>query len=118
MTDNNQLIIDYLPLAYRIARESCKMFPRADEHSIYSDAQFALLHAGYKFDPSKNVKFATYAIPKIRWAILDGMRKRDWVPRDARKNEAKIVHMNPSDDFGNISVDDFPGKRLAEEDEF
>lgn len=49
-----------------------------------------LIDAIDKFDPSKNVKFETYASLRIRGAILDAIRKLDWVPRTLRKKQKDI----------------------------
>ena len=49
-----------------------------------------LIDAIDKFDPNKNVKFETYASLRIRGAILDAIRKLDWVPRTLRKKQKDI----------------------------
>ena len=49
-----------------------------------------LIDAIDKFDPTKNVKFETYASLRIRGAILDAIRKLDWVPRTLRKKQKEI----------------------------
>ncbi len=49
-----------------------------------------LLTAIDRFQPSQGVKFETYAVPRIRGAILDEMRKLDWVPRSVREAARKV----------------------------
>ena len=49
-----------------------------------------LIDAIDKFDPNKNVKFETYASLRIRGAILDAIRKLDWVPRTLRKKQKDV----------------------------
>jgi RNA polymerase sigma factor FliA len=49
-----------------------------------------LLAAIDRFSPTQGVKFETYAVPRIRGAILDEMRKLDWVPRSVREASRKI----------------------------
>ena len=49
-----------------------------------------LLKAMHDFDPAQGIKFETYASIKIRGAILDGIRKNDWVPRTIRQNQKKV----------------------------
>lgn len=49
-----------------------------------------LIDAVDKFDPTKNVKFETYASLRIRGAILDAIRKLDWIPRTLRKKQKDI----------------------------
>ena len=51
---------------------------------------FGLIDAIDKFDRSKDVKFETYASLRIRGAILDQIRKMDWIPRAARQKQKKI----------------------------
>ncbi len=82
---------------------------------------FGLIDAIEKFDPSKNVKFETYASLRIRGAIFDAIRKLDWVPRTLRKKqkdidkaylelEAQIGHQ-PSEqemaDYLNITIEEY-----------
>ena len=52
--------------------------------------QFGLLDAINKYDPEKNVKFKTYAVTRIRGAILDELRQLDWVPRSIRQKSREI----------------------------
>ena len=51
---------------------------------------FGLIDAIDKFDRSKDVKFETYASLRIRGAILDQIRKMDWIPRAVRQKQKKI----------------------------
>ena len=51
---------------------------------------FGLIDAIDKFDAAKNVKFETYASLRIRGAILDQIRKMDWIPRTVRQKQRKI----------------------------
>lgn len=51
---------------------------------------FGLIDAIDKFDLEKNVKFETYASLRIRGAILDQIRKMDWIPRSVRQRQRKI----------------------------
>lgn len=80
-----------------------------------------LIDAIDKFDPYKNVKFETYASLRIRGAILDAIRKLDWVPRTLRKKQKDVdkaymeLEMNlgrpPHEDevakFLGISIDEY-----------
>ena len=50
---------------------------------------FGLIDAIDKFNLEKNVKFETYASLRIRGAILDQIRKMDWIPRTVRQNKGK-----------------------------
>lgn len=56
-----------------------------EERDLIQFGLLGLLDAIEKFDPSKNVRFETYAVTRIRGAILDELRKLDWIPRSVRK---------------------------------
>ncbi len=64
---------------------------------LVGDGLLGLMEAVDRFDPSHNVRFKTYAESRIRGAILDGVRGRDWAPRSlrraARKLEAAIANV-------------------------
>ena len=49
-----------------------------------------LVDAALGFDPGKGIRFETYAAIRVRGAIIDAMRKRDWVPRNVRKRVQQI----------------------------
>jgi RNA polymerase sigma factor for flagellar operon FliA len=56
-----------------------------DFDDLYSAGVIGLINAVDKFDPSREVKFITYAIPRIRGAIIDELRAIDWLPRSLRQ---------------------------------
>jgi RNA polymerase sigma factor for flagellar operon FliA len=57
---------------------------------LVSYGVFGLIDAIDKFDYSKDIKFETYASLRIRGAILDQIRKMDWIPRTIRQKQKKI----------------------------
>ena len=61
-----------------------------DSDDLVGYGVLGLIDAVDKFDPGKNVKFDTYASLRIRGAILDAIRKLDWVPRTLRKKQKDI----------------------------
>lgn len=61
-----------------------------DSDDLVGYGVLGLIDAVDKFDPTKNVKFETYASLRIRGAILDAIRKLDWVPRTLRKKQKDI----------------------------
>jgi RNA polymerase sigma factor for flagellar operon FliA len=67
-----------------------------------------LFHAVDRFDPTLNIKFETYAIHRIRGAILDNIRKVDWVPRLVRQRYSKIQKATQAlqTDLGRIPTDE------------
>ncbi|MEA4987074.1 MAG: FliA/WhiG family RNA polymerase sigma factor [Anaerovorax sp.] len=62
----------------------------ADIDDIINEGIIALMGALEKYDPSKNVKFESYASLRIRGTIVDLARKQDWVPRSVRKMAKKM----------------------------
>ena len=66
-----------------------------------------LIDAIDKFDPDKNVKFETYASLRIRGAILDAIRKLDWIPRTLRKKQKDIdkIYIELEGKLGRTPVD-------------
>jgi RNA polymerase sigma factor for flagellar operon FliA len=80
-----QLIIHYSPLVKYVASRVATGLPANVEHAdLVSYGIFGLIDALEKFDRSRQIKFETYAIPRIRGAIIDELRSLDWVPRSVR----------------------------------
>lgn len=81
----NQLAEHYQNLVRYVATKIGSGLPAMVERDdLISYGNFGLLDALNKFDPDKGVKFETYAVSRIRGAILDGLRALDWVPRTVR----------------------------------
>lgn len=77
-----QMIIKYLPLVKYVAgRIPVKLPPHLSREDLISYGVIGLMDAVDKFDPSRGVKFETYASQRIRGAILDALRQQSWVPR-------------------------------------
>ena len=87
----DELIMQYLPLIkYVVSRMSVTPPQGLDYEDILSFGVFGLIDAVEKFDPSKGYVFQTYAIPRIRGAILDELRKCDWFSRTGREKVQKF----------------------------
>ena len=87
----DRLLINYSPLVkYAVGRVSARSTGAIDREDFMSWGMFGLLNAIENFDPGREAKFETYAISKIRWAILDELRKEDWVPRRVRSRAREI----------------------------
>ena len=105
----DQLILHYSPLVKYVAGRVATGLPQNVEHGdLVSYGIFGLIDAVEKFDPARGYKFETYAIARIKGAILDELRSIDWVPRSVRakaralekayaKLEAKL-RRTPTDD--------------------
>ncbi len=117
-----QLILHYSPLVKYVAgRVGSGMPSNVDHADLVSYGIFGLMDAIEKFDVSRGFKFETYAITRIRGAIIDELRSVDWVPRSVRAKARKIeqamarleaqLHRTPTDeeiaDELEISVEKF-----------
>ena len=87
----DDLVVKYLPLIkYVVSRMAVTPPQGLDYEDLLSFGVFGLLDAVDKFDPSKGFVFQTYAVPRIRGAILDELRKCDWYSRSAREKVQKL----------------------------
>lgn len=81
----NALVECYLPLVNSILNRLASTLPdNVDREDLYSAGLLGLLSALRKFDPSTGVPFDSYARQRIRGAMLDEIRRMDWVPRAIR----------------------------------
>lgn len=86
-----KLILEYAPLVRVVAgRLSMYLGYNVEYEDLVSYGIFGLIDAIDKFDCTKEVKFETYASLRIRGAILDQIRKMDWIPRTIRQKQKKI----------------------------
>ena len=84
-TLRNQLIIYYSPFVKYVAGRVLAGLPRHfDEEDLVSYGIIGLIDAIERFEPDRNLRFETYAIPRIKGAIIDELRSIDWVPRSVR----------------------------------
>lgn len=81
----DQLIVRYSPLVKFVAGRVSAGLPHSiDQSDLVSYGMFGLIDAIEKFDTDRNIKFETYAITRIKGAIIDELRSIDWVPRSVR----------------------------------
>ena len=81
----------YAPLVKYVAGKVAMVMPHNVEFDdLVGFGVFGLFDAINKFDPEKHVKFKTYAVTRIRGAILDELRSIDWVPRSVRQKTREI----------------------------
>lgn len=86
-----QIIINYAPLVKMVAgRLSMYLGYNVEYEDLVSYGIFGLIDAIDKFDYEKGIKFETYASLRIRGAILDQIRKMDWIPRTLRQKQKKL----------------------------
>ncbi len=86
-----KLLNTYLPLVRNVASRMAMGFPRSVElNDLVNTGVVGLIEAFGNFDRDRGVKFETYAVPRIRGAILDELRALDWVPRSTRAKSREI----------------------------
>ena len=90
-TVREKIILEYAGLVKLVAgRLSMYLGYNVEYEDLVSYGIFGLIDAIDKFDYSKTVKFETYASLRIRGAILDQIRKMDWIPRTIRQRQKQI----------------------------
>lgn len=86
-----EIIKRFLPLVrYVAARMSVKFPPGLDFEDILSFGTLGLLDAVDRFEPGRGFVFQTFAVPRIRGAILDELRRFDWISRSGREKLQKF----------------------------
>lgn len=86
-----ELFDTYLPLVKSIVnRIKMNLPPHIDEQDLHSVGITGLISALKKYDPEQKKSFGSYAAMRIRGAILDELRRMDWMPRNARTNFKKL----------------------------
>ncbi len=91
MDDREQTIEEFLPIIKHLAYKVSRGF---DDDGITEDlissGVLGLLEAMEKFDPTRGIKLNTFAYLRIRGAMIDELRKRDWFPSSARTKAKKL----------------------------
>lgn len=104
-----KLIIEYAPLVKYVAgRLNIYLGQNVEYDDLISYGIFGLIDAIDKFDTEKGVKFETYASLRIRGAILDNIRKMDWVPRSLRQKHKQVeqAYMKLESELGRAATDE------------
>ncbi|HWD86153.1 MAG TPA: RNA polymerase sigma factor WhiG [Solirubrobacteraceae bacterium] len=90
-----RLVVAYAPLVKYVAgRMSSGLPAHVEESDLISYGLTGLISAIERFDLSREIKFETYAITRIRGAIIDELRTLDWVPRSVRARARDIERAN------------------------
>ena len=89
--DRDRLILTYAPLVKYVAGRLGSGLPaHVDEGDLISYGLLGLISAIERYDPDRDIKFETYAIVRIKGAIIDELRALDWVPRSVRSRAREI----------------------------
>jgi len=86
------LIREYVPLVhYVITRMSLKLPCVLDHGDLVAVGTLGMITAVHAFSLERGIEFSTFAVPRIRGAVLDELRRHDWVPRTTRRRTAQIT---------------------------
>jgi RNA polymerase sigma factor for flagellar operon FliA len=90
-----RLVVAYSPLVKYVAgRMASGLPPHVEEADLISYGLVGLISAIERFDLGREIKFETYAITRIKGAIIDELRSMDWVPRSVRARAREIERAN------------------------
>jgi RNA polymerase sigma factor FliA len=90
-TLRERLILHYSPLVKYVAgRVGVGLPPNVEQGDLVSYGIFGLIDAIEKYDLERAIKFETYAINRIRGAIIDELRSQDWIPRSVRSKAREV----------------------------
>ena len=111
-----QLIMEYAQLVKIVAgRLNMYLGNNVEYDDLVGYGIFGLIDAIDKFNYDKNVKFETYASLRIRGAILDQIRKMDWIPRSLRQKQKKIdtAVLKIESNTGKVATDEEVAQELC-----
>jgi RNA polymerase sigma factor for flagellar operon FliA len=80
----------YIGLVHHVAREMSRRTNAVELDDLVSAGTFGLIRALDSFDLSRGLAFSTYAVRRIRGAILDDLRNQDWAPRAVRVKARRL----------------------------
>jgi RNA polymerase sigma factor FliA len=90
-----RLVLAYAPLVKYVAGRMASGLPsHVEEADLISYGLLGLISAIERFDPSREIKFETFAITRIKGSIIDELRSLDWVPRSVRTRARAIEKAN------------------------
>ena len=92
VAERDALLNQHVGLVHHVARELARrLSSQADLDELVSAGMLGLIQAVDSFDRFRGLSFSTYAVPRIRGAILDELRKQDHVPRSIRRKTREIA---------------------------
>ncbi|WP_034293350.1 RNA polymerase sigma factor FliA [Herbaspirillum sp. RV1423] len=90
-TDKNNLLELHAPLVKKLAHQmKAKLPPSVEVDDLIQAGMIGLLDAVNRYEETHGAQFETYAVQRIRGAMLDELRSSDWLPRSIRQNTRKI----------------------------
>lgn len=89
--DKEQLVPHYAPLVKRLAFHLMARLPASVQvDDLIQNGMIGLLDAIQRFEEGMGAQFETYAVQRIRGAMLDGLRESDWLPRGVRREMRRV----------------------------
>jgi RNA polymerase sigma factor for flagellar operon FliA len=89
--NKEQLVTQYAPLVKRIAYHLMAKLPASVQvEDLVQNGMLGLLDAIGRFEEGQGAQFETYAVQRIRGAMLDGLRENDWLPRAVRREMRRV----------------------------
>src|SRR3954464_13421900 len=90
-TDKDNLLTEHIPLVKRLAHHmKAKLPPSVEVDDLVQAGMIGLLDAINRYEETHGAQFETYAVLRIRGAMLDELRSSDWMPRSTRQNMRKV----------------------------
>src|SRR3954465_1638274 len=90
-SDKDELLTEHMPLVKRLAHHmKAKLPPSVEVDDLVQAGMIGLLDAINRYEETHGAQFETYAVLRIRGAMLDELRSSDWLPRSMRQNMRKI----------------------------
>lgn len=90
-SDKNHLLEEHAPLVKKLAHQmKAKLPPSVEVDDLIQAGMIGLLDAVNRYEENHGAQFETYAVQRIRGAMLDELRNSDWLPRSIRQNMRKI----------------------------
>jgi RNA polymerase sigma factor FliA len=91
IADRDYLLEQHMPLAKRLAHHmKAKLPPSVEVDDLIQAGMMGLLDAINRYEETHGAQFETYAVLRIRGAMLDELRNNDWMPRSTRQNMRKV----------------------------
>ena len=92
-----EFILSFYPMVYSIAKRLIRRLPpTVDLEDMVSVGVIGLIEAYDRFDQAKGIPFRAYAELRVRGAMIDELRKQDWVPRSVRRRAQELDGMRES----------------------
>ena len=89
--ERNQLVTETMDLVGHVVAEVSARYPRhVDRSELWNAGALGLVESSRRFDPDSGIPFARYAAIRIRGAIIDSTRSRDWASRSVRRRLREI----------------------------